>query len=285
MIEVRYRNQLGNNLFQYALGRILAEGKGYALQAKPLHGFPNTQQPVHGAVHHGPKQILRKHLIDLHGLLADPNPQRVILDGWFQCGDYYWPYRDRIREWFQKDPSIRIPQLMPDLVVHVRRTDYLHYGWALPFSYYEQAIERLMPPGGSLCILTDDPTDPFFRLFERWKPQFYEGSRLQDFWLMSRAPRLVISQSTFSWWAAFLADSQTTVCPVPTFGCWMTGPGSLGSDLINRDRFVCIDCPEPYTRTASDTWRTRQLRRWKRKLSRAWKRNFRPAPAEPLSEV
>lgn len=276
MIEVRYRDRLGNNLFQYALGRILAEEKGYALQAQPIHGFPNTQKPVHGAVHHEPIRILEKQIIDFKGLLSDPNPQHLILNGWFQRGEHYWPYRDRIREWFEMDPAIRMPQFKPDLVVHVRRKDYIYNGWALPFSYYEQAIERLNPPGGSICILTDDPTDPFFRHFERWRPHFYQGSALQEFWLMSQAPRLVISQSTFSWWAAFLAESQITVCPVPAFGCWHTGPNSLGIDLIHRDRFVCIDCPEPYTRTESDSWRSYHLRQWKRKLSLAWNRSFRP---------
>lgn len=51
MIEVRYRNRLGNNLFQYALGRILAEEKGYALKAAPIAGFPQhaATRPRHRA--------------------------------------------------------------------------------------------------------------------------------------------------------------------------------------------------------------------------------------------
>lgn len=38
-----------------------------------------------------------------------------------------------------------MPDFEPDVVVHVRRDDYLYHGWALPFSYYEEAIERLNP--------------------------------------------------------------------------------------------------------------------------------------------
>jgi hypothetical protein len=281
MIEVRYRDRLGNNLFQYALGRILAEEKGYALQARPIHGFPNTRKPVPGAVHDEPQQILQMQHIDFAGLLADKNPRRIILHGWFQRGEYYWPYRDRIREWFAPDPSIHAPLLKPDLVVHVRRTDYILHGWALPFSYYEEAIERLIPPGGTVCILTDDPTDPFFRQFERWKPHFCEGDALQQFWLMCRPPRLVISQSTFSWWPAFLAESQTTICPAPTFGCWRTGSDNSGIELVDRDRFLCIDCTEPYTRTESDSWRALRLRRLKRKLSLTWNRAFHPGKVVP----
>jgi len=275
MIEVRYRNRLGNNLFQYALGRILAEEKGYALSAAPITGFPNTRHPVHGTAYEQPRCLFRKvQIIDFAGLLADPTPQRLILDGWFQRGEYYWPYRDRILKWFGKDPAIQMPDFQPDLIVHVRRDDYLYYGWALPFSYYEEAIERLNPPGGRICILTDDPTDPFFRLFERWQPQFYHGDMLQEFWLMAQAPRLVLSQSTFSWWAAFLAESQVTVCPAPSFGCWRPRPDKMEVNLVDRERFICIDCPEPYQLTPDDLLRARYVRRFKHRLSQAWSRAF-----------
>ena len=42
MIEVRYKGRLGNNLFQYCLGRILSEALGFALQANAIPGFPGT---------------------------------------------------------------------------------------------------------------------------------------------------------------------------------------------------------------------------------------------------
>jgi hypothetical protein len=49
MIEVRYKGRLGNNMFQYCLGRILAEGLGFALKADPIPAFPSTAQYVDGA--------------------------------------------------------------------------------------------------------------------------------------------------------------------------------------------------------------------------------------------
>jgi hypothetical protein len=48
MIEVRYKGQLGNNMFQYCLGRILAEELGFALQAGPISGFSNTEEKIGG---------------------------------------------------------------------------------------------------------------------------------------------------------------------------------------------------------------------------------------------
>ena len=51
MIEVRYNKfaykaLIGNNMFQYCLGRILAEELGFALQAEAIPGFPNTAERI-----------------------------------------------------------------------------------------------------------------------------------------------------------------------------------------------------------------------------------------------
>ena len=95
---------------------------------------------------------------------------------------------------------------------------------------------------------------------------------------MAQAPRLVLSQSTFSWWAAFLAKSQVTVCPVPSFGCWRPRPDKMEVNLVDRERFICIDCPEPYQLTPDDLLRARYVRRFKHRLSQAWSRAFSPRP-------
>jgi hypothetical protein len=124
MVDVRYRERLGNNLFQYCMGRILAEGLGFALQAEPIAGFPNTQQCVEGARYEMPEQVLSGHCIDLRGILADRSPRRIVLNGWFQRSEYYRLHRERIREWLAFDASV-MPDSSPQVLVHVRRTDYI----------------------------------------------------------------------------------------------------------------------------------------------------------------
>jgi hypothetical protein len=281
MVEVRYKARLGNNLFQYSLGRIIAEELGFALQADPIPGFPNTAQAVTGAAHEGSEQILSGQRIDLANVLADKSPRRVILDGWFQCHELYRPYRGRIREWLAIDPSVQAPDVEPGIVVNVRRTDYIQLGWALPFSYYEQAIERLLPSsGGSLWIVTDDPADPFFWQFRRWKPKFFNGNPLEQILFMTRAPRLVMSQSTFSWWPAFLAERQDVACPLPSFGCWAVGSTEYDIDLIDRNRFECIECAKPYEASSAEALYQR-WRVFKRRVISKLIRDFGLQRAEP----
>ncbi len=246
MVEVQYRDRLGNNMFQYALGRIIAEELGYELQAEPLPGFFETTAHLQGVHYEAPEQILGGHRIDLAEVLADRSPRKIILNGWFQRHEYFTPYRNRIQSWLAIDPVHHVPCSDADLVVNVRRTDYVGLGWALPFSYYEEAIERTLPKGGGLFIVTDDPSDTFFLRFRKWKPVFFKGTPMQQMSYMSHAPRLVMSASTFSWWPSFLGNAETVVCPVPSFGIWsQTGSGGDVA-LIERERFLCLECPEPY---------------------------------------
>ncbi len=246
MIEVRYMHRLGNNMFQYCLGRILAEELGLALNCRPIGAFPNTASLVGGRECHRPVESYSGQQLPLAEILSNKAPRRIVLEGHFQRAEYYRGYEDRIRTWLLPRDVYRGP--LPDLFMHIRRTDYVQHGWALPFSYYAAALEHLLPEGGSIWIGTDDPADPFFRHFQKWKPFFYNGDALTQMSLMSQVPRLVMSQSTYSWWPAFLAqNSQAVACPVPAHGCWAGDEAyTRGIDLIEKDRFICIDVPERY---------------------------------------
>ena len=122
-------------MFQYCLGRILAEELDFALQADALPGFPNTRQKIEGLSLEEPEQLLSGQKIDWDEVWADRSHRRIVLDGWFQRYEYYRPWRREIRQWLAIDPAVQAPEIKPGVVVHVRRTDYVQMRWALPFSY------------------------------------------------------------------------------------------------------------------------------------------------------
>ena len=97
MVEVQYRGRLGNRLFQYCFGRIVAEGLGFALHAEPIPGFAGTAEAVRGAIHERPVVTLEHHVVDLEALLGDPRPRRIVAHGYFQRYEYYRAFRDVIR--------------------------------------------------------------------------------------------------------------------------------------------------------------------------------------------
>jgi hypothetical protein len=78
---------------------------------------------------------------------------------------------------------------------------------------------------------------------------------------MARAPRLVMSQSTFSWWPTFLGNQDEVVCPVPSFGWWAE---KFGAGLIERDRFICIECRTPYRATRAEGLYQKRRLLWRR---------------------
>ena len=244
MIRVNYRGRLGNNLFQYSLGRILAQELGFALHAQPIPHFPPTSDVVGFAEHESPLELLTGHQIDLGAVIRDRRSRCILLDGYFQDARYYLSYEDEIKAWF---PLPEHPNTCHELVIHIRRTDYVENGWALPFSFYQQAIAEALPYGGKIHIATDDESDPFLRRFAKWNPELIREDEITTLTIMARAQALIISQCSFSWWAAFLAPRpQLVICPVPHFGVWSQRGELSQVNLIMRDRFTCIDCTEPY---------------------------------------
>lgn len=218
LINVLYQDQRGNQLFQYCLGRIIAEHLGFALQAAPIPGFPGTNEVVRGRTLLSPVQMLQGHRIDLPALLADHTPRRIVLRGWFQRYVYFQPYAALIRRWLTRPASIADRPHPRDLVVHVRRRDYLWHGWALPFSWYEQLIEQRS--FRNLILVTDDPADPFFWRFRRYHPTLRSVSADADFDYLLAARQLALSPSSFAWWAAFLGQAEWIGFPVPCVGLW-----------------------------------------------------------------
>jgi len=252
MIEVRYKGRLGNNLFQYVLGRILAEQLGFELRAEEIGGFPNTALEVRGERHLAPEVVLKGNVINLKDTLANRSPRKVILDGWFQRFEYYKPYRRQIQDWLAMNSTIKPCAEKADLVLQVRRTDYVALGWALPFSYFEEAIDLALPKGGSIAIVTDDSRDPFFHQFRRWPVRFVIGSPLEQFAYLVKAPRLVMSQSSFSWWPAFLGEHQKVIAPITDFGVWAENGAADPAKLVDPEWCIPIKATEKYVPSAEE---------------------------------
>jgi hypothetical protein len=253
MIEVRYLGRLANNLFQYSIGRIIAENAGLQLRADPICDFPETRQMITGRSYEEQYDFYADHIIPLNELSSSKRNRGIVLRGYFQRQEYYLPHRTRIASWltFSRSalsiPSRAATTIKSSIVINVRRCDYLQLGWALPFSYYEEAIEKLRSKKVEpIWVVTDDPNDPFFRKFKKYRPQFFHGTPTQQLYFLSLAPKLVMSQSTFSWWANFLASEQVAVCPAPAYGCWSGHPPFEDINLIDHERFTVIKVEEQY---------------------------------------
>lgn len=154
------------------------------------------------------------------------------LTGYWQNVAYFQPVAEILQadfnlnyENYQRD-NPALPQLLfgATLGVHVRRGDYVtlpqHLGAnrALPISYYLGAIEHVVSAREVrlIVVVSDDP---------EWCLKHFTDSRcviinaasssIEDFSLLQSCDHHVVSNSSFSWWAAWLADSPNHFVVAP----------------------------------------------------------------------
>lgn len=93
--------------------------------------------------------------------------------------------------------------------------DFTSLGWSLPWDFYRQAIERLDPesqrvvwPVSDVPLTTPQLAQFLERLGRRVEvPEVVGSSKsLSDFWNLARAGKVILSPSTFAWWAAIVGD-------------------------------------------------------------------------------
>ncbi len=157
-----------------------------------------------------------------------PDGDERALEGYFQSPRYFEDVEHEIRRIFQtRTPAF--PKLPRRVGIHVRRGDYLakpDYHRNLPLAYYDVAIgeiESIVHPMNYL--VSSDDMD--------WCRHHFIGPRfsfmtddLEDWEAMlalASCEALIIANSAFSWWAAWLCDSPYKTVVSPSAKLWF-GP-------------------------------------------------------------
>lgn len=107
------------------------------------------------------------------------------------------------------------------LAVHVRRGDFLQIGNALSSQYFIEAIEASSSHcNDTVVVFTDDEIQARELLGHSLRPrkityisQPAGVTAAESLALLSSFRHLVISNSTFSWWAGYLGEGKQVVCP------------------------------------------------------------------------
>lgn len=109
-------------------------------------------------------------------------------------------------------------KVTPVVAIHVRRGDYVgnpFYVDLMQTDYYQRAMAEF--PQARFMVFSDDieycKASPLFAGCE-----FYHGDELQDMNKMMSCMGHIIANSSFSWWAAYLAPfSKKIVAPIAWF--------------------------------------------------------------------
>jgi hypothetical protein len=217
--------RLGNHVAQYCIGRILASELDRHLVSESKPGFPNVSCVLKGPVEisvEGEVLELTGHRLDLAELRRQPLPDVMVIKGHFLRYENFQPHKTAIREsWLVSDRAI---EKMPAdvLTIHVRSGDIwkirtkrvIHAEMhALPFSYYEEIVSSR--PWSRILVVSEDAGDPMVqKLASRFGAEVRSGSPLDDFNQLRASANLVLSVSSFAWWAGWLSQAQRIYYPV-----------------------------------------------------------------------
>ncbi len=184
----------------------------------------------------------------------DPIPfiYNVDLSGWFQSERYFSPIANYIRELFSEPPSMKREldrycaehQLNDFDALHLRcYSGHTFDAGAemLPVSYFRAAL-RHVEDQTPLVVATDDKKTALATMpgIVAGRPVHFLhlSDDLLDFFMLSRARRLVISNSSYSWWAAYLGREKALVL-APKRHLW------ISTNNRSRHFFVSHDVYRP----------------------------------------
>jgi len=232
--ELGNLGNLGNQMFQYAALQGVAHNRGFDWKVPPPEYFGKNYSILkssiydcfyldltidkHIAIFNGPSKGESHHGFDED--LFNNCPDDINLSGYFQSYKYFEDIKNKIKRDFTFLPTSTeiIPQ-KNTLAIHIRRTDYLglpEYHTNLSEDYYKSALDSIGQFSEAI-VFSDDiewcKTLPLFKNFN-----FSVGTPYFDLQLMSKCDKHIIANSSFSWWAAWLSESDSVVAPKQWFG-------------------------------------------------------------------
>lgn len=232
-VYAKQYGRLGNNLFQKAAAI------GYAMKHEMVYvTCPITTMK---AVNFGHK-TLKEQSHNYSELPFYPHwtNRSIILDGYWQSEKYFGHCREEVLKAF----GYEWEPLNGVCSIHVRRGDYLLYPDKHPVItdvYIDQAISYIRHKTGVNLFMVFSDDIPYCQ--EVINSKIYPSCRFdyseridqnRDLEFMSRCEHNIISNSTFSWWGAWLNHNPDKVVISPSKDNWF-GPGNAHldtSDLI-----------------------------------------------------
>jgi hypothetical protein len=155
--------------------------------------------------------------------------ENLCIDGYFQSENYFIQNQEKIKELFSPTEFVKTKiekysNLMNDnfVAVHVRRGDYVnlseyHTNLCESTAYYKNALQMMQ---NKKKVFFSDDIQWCKKKFGTDDNLFVENENdLIELYILSQIPNKVISNSTFSWWAAWLPKNETNVvAPKNWFG-------------------------------------------------------------------
>jgi hypothetical protein len=267
MITTNLTGNLGNHMWQYAVCRTIAEKLGYewGINPNPSHDYFNGQsqmtfmnvdfgKPVEGITKefHETWKVF-SHVDDVNITMLDPKLYEIednsimlgrdgAKGGIYQSEDYIINRKEDIKKWFEikSESKQTYDKLLADMginlddnlcVINFRGGEYRRIPNVLVRKeYWKDAINHMLiiNPNMKFLLITDD-----VQCANSFMPFPIQAIHIDvgfDFYVVNQAKWLILSNSSFGWWAGWL-NTRTNKIIAPKYwsrhnvsdGYWATG--------------------------------------------------------------
>ena len=253
MVGIKFSGRLGNQMFQYAFGLMLAKKYNYTtffifhkngINKTILHKYFVLDKFSLIKNFFLKKCFIlmkKKRIISIKNSFAFPHINydklnQSIISGYFQSENCFKDFSDEIKHSFtiKKKHIERFNKKYHSyfknnktIAIHIRRGDYRFWGddnlgeknLSLPIAYYNKILQSI--PNLSdykIIIVSDEQKEVIQKDFANFKTlEISSNNLITDFQIIQKADIAIISNSTFSWWAAYLNNKPNKIIYAPKY--------------------------------------------------------------------
>jgi len=234
MVGIKSDGRLGNQMFQFAFIYSYAKlhnakffidkfGKLEYFECSNKFHLQNSVNVLYAKLLHffGKLKPHKIGNLDPNFILATKEYRNnTLFNGFFQSNICFNDANEDIKSLFQIKKKYRssTPLDYPYVGIHIRLGDYknlnnprLGNDISLSKQYYQKALEEIRPENLKIVVVSDNIEKAKELLPASYSYIYSQSTEIFDFQTLLNANKLIISNSTFSWWAAFLNKNSAEV--------------------------------------------------------------------------
>lgn len=218
------KGNIGNQLFQIAstIGISVKNNSNFIFPKWIFSEYFENELPTFSEINI--KEFLRynERQFNFNEIILN-NSENYDLEGWFQSEKYFEV--DLVKNYlkFKDDHILRIKKKYfyqfqkKTILISIRRGDFVNHRdyYQLPINYYIIALVKYFPDWESnfnIFVFSDDINYSKFHFSDFKNITFNEGMSVIDQLIISTlCDNFIISNSTFSWWCAWLGEKDKSI--------------------------------------------------------------------------
>lgn len=250
MVTCNLVGRTGNQLFQVATTIATAKRHGLPYHI-PAHTLNNKEWPPAFTTLTNPDYNESLPMVSIREtqhsyqeihIPKEHYDKNVVLNGYFQSYKYFDDYREEILELFEFESLWVFSETITEMfaLVHIRIGDYKLYPTKHPIvtkDYLSRAIKTVRGNGAERFDLFSDTMNEAMPLLisagvkeATCYPFKFHPTDMETIQFMSKYKNIIISNSSFSWWAAYASNHPDKFIVTPDESNWF-GPENSHLDV------------------------------------------------------